>query len=76
MPIYEFHCKDCANDFSALRQLSQSSNVTCPACGTSKVSRLLSVTAKSQADSNFNQQCGTAFDGPCDRPGGCCRSAG
>jgi putative FmdB family regulatory protein len=75
MPIYEFHCKDCASDFSSLRQLSQAESVACPNCGATRVSRLLSVTARSQPESDFGQSCETMSPGPCMRPGGCgCRN--
>jgi len=74
MPIYEYHCKECASDFSSLRQFSQAESVSCPKCGTGRVSRLLSVTARSQADSGFEMQCGDTSAGPCMRPGGCCRN--
>lgn len=46
MPIYEFHCKECRREFKTLRSVSQLADVTCPECGTARVARLLSVTAK------------------------------
>lgn len=52
MPLYEFRCKECRHDFKTLRRSDQINNVTCPTCGTPKVSRLLSVTATSRAESD------------------------
>ncbi len=48
MPIYEFHCKECRKEFKTLRRAEQVDSVTCPTCGTGRVARLLSVTARSQ----------------------------
>lgn len=45
MPIFEFHCKQCRTDFKTLRRTEKLAEVTCPECGTDRVSRLLSVTA-------------------------------
>ncbi len=49
MPIYEFHCKECRQEFKTLRRNDQLDKVTCPTCGTPKVARLLSVTARTSA---------------------------
>ena len=50
MPIYEFMCKDCRNEFKTLKRSNQLDNVACPTCGTARVSRLLSVTARTGSD--------------------------
>lgn len=72
MPIYEFLCKDCRHEFKTLKRVEQLPQVTCPTCGTAKVSRLLSVTARTASESNGSlpeaQDCG--------RPGGCCMGMG
>jgi putative FmdB family regulatory protein len=74
MPIYEFHCKACSSDFSSLRRSGQTDEVHCPNCGGAKVARLLSVTAKSAADSQY-EACGQMAGSACMRPGGCgCRN--
>lgn len=52
MPIFEFHCKECRNDFKTLRRLERLSEVSCPSCGTEKVIRMLSVTAQSNSGSD------------------------
>jgi putative FmdB family regulatory protein len=46
MPIYEFHCKECRQEFRTLRAHQELDSVVCPTCGTGKVARLLSVTAQ------------------------------
>lgn len=43
MPIYEYVCQDCKNEFEALVRGAESP--TCASCGSEKLSRLLSVPA-------------------------------
>lgn len=44
MPIYEFQCKICGNDFEKLIFSSKDKIIACPDCGAKKVKRLLSTT--------------------------------
>ena len=44
MPIYEYHCETCGNDFEKLIFNSRDKYVDCPDCGEKKVKRLLSST--------------------------------
>ncbi len=72
MPIYEFHCKECRSEFKTLRSAEKLPDTICPNCGTDRVARLLSVTARSQPS---NETCAMPPAGGCARPGGCgCRS--
>lgn len=48
MPIYEYHCKPCDKDFEEL-VLSKDETISCPECGGSEVSRLMSVCAHKTA---------------------------
>jgi putative FmdB family regulatory protein len=57
MPIFEFHCKECTNDFRTLRRADKVDEVTCPDCGTDRVVRLISVTARSAGGAD-PQGCG------------------
>lgn len=50
MPIYEFHCKECGKDFKTLRKSNQIEGTTCTFCHSSRVARLLSMTARSGSD--------------------------
>ena len=43
MPIYEYVCQDCKNEFEALVRGAESP--TCASCGSEKLNRLLSVPA-------------------------------
>ncbi|MGC8872467.1 MAG: FmdB family zinc ribbon protein [bacterium] len=44
MPIYEFKCLDCNEEFEVLlKSKEEISNVRCKACGSSKIERLMSV---------------------------------
>lgn len=76
MPIYEFVCKECHHEFRTLTRsngFNGDALAKCPTCGTGKVARLLSVTARtSGADgmARFEEA------GGCDRPGGCCMNPG
>lgn len=63
MPIYEFLCKECRREFKTLRPADRIADVTCPACGTPKVARLLSVTAPVHAVPASNGACRTVPSG-------------
>ena len=46
MPIYEFHCDACDKDFDQMIAMSaRDQKVACPACGSKKTGRKLSVVA-------------------------------
>ncbi|NOZ20187.1 MAG: zinc ribbon domain-containing protein [Planctomycetes bacterium] len=46
MPIYEFECKKCGRAFEEFfRSVSEKRKPTCPACGSKRTGRLLSVFA-------------------------------
>ncbi|HLJ54305.1 MAG TPA: zinc ribbon domain-containing protein [Chthonomonadaceae bacterium] len=69
MPIFEFHCKSCRTEFKTLRSADRLAEVKCPDCGTDRVARLLSVTARSSS--------ATEEMAPCSMPSGmCCRVDG
>jgi putative FmdB family regulatory protein len=44
MPIYEYQCEKCNNDFEKLIFNRKDESVDCPDCGNKKVKRLLSTT--------------------------------
>jgi putative FmdB family regulatory protein len=46
MPIYEYRCEDCEKPFEKLVRAFRE-EVTCPACGSGEVERLLSTFAMS-----------------------------
>jgi len=50
MPIYEFACKKCEHCFEEL-VLSRSEKVACPACGSERVERAMSVFSHSSGGS-------------------------
>ena len=46
MPLYEFQCVDCHDDFEELvRSSAAVAEVTCPQCGSDRVQRKMSVFA-------------------------------
>ena len=42
MPIYEYVCQDCGNEFERIQTWSDTSTPTCSACASSNVVRLMS----------------------------------
>jgi putative FmdB family regulatory protein len=65
MPIYEFHCKGCEEDFEKLVPAG-STAPECPKCGGREVNRLLSVFASRSSGG------GMMRSGPSGSRGGCC----
>lgn len=47
MPIYEFHCEKCARDSEVLVRSSHWEGTPCPHCGSTKLTKKLSVFASS-----------------------------
>lgn len=46
MPLYEFHCNDCQDEFEELvRSSSAIAEVKCPECGSQRVRRKVSIFA-------------------------------
>ena len=44
MPIYEYHCNDCGDDFEKfLRSMFSKETITCPQCGSEHVAKALSL---------------------------------
>ena len=64
MPIYEFFCKDCRHEFKKLTKVDLADSISCPTCGRERVSRLLSVTARSASGGDFaGGACGLPMGG-------------
>ncbi|MCX5840421.1 MAG: zinc ribbon domain-containing protein [Deltaproteobacteria bacterium] len=63
MPIYEFRCKKCKNEFEVLfRSNDEKQPVVCPACKSKKTERLMSAFAggKSGCSSCATTSCSTS----------------
>ncbi len=44
MPIYEYHCTDCGDDFERfIRSMFSKETIICPECGSDHVSKAFSV---------------------------------
>ncbi|HNR71238.1 MAG TPA: zinc ribbon domain-containing protein [Verrucomicrobiota bacterium] len=71
MPIYEFHCDKCGRDSEILVRSSRWKGTPCPHCGSTKLSKRLSVFAASVAStpSCATPACDVSTSGAC---GGCC----
>ncbi|HMP75920.1 MAG TPA: zinc ribbon domain-containing protein [Kiritimatiellia bacterium] len=74
MPLFEFHCNACGKDSEVLVRTSDWKGTPCPACGSTRLVKKLSVFAASTASSS-----GAAAPAmPCGMPpgaGGCCGGA-
>jgi putative FmdB family regulatory protein len=63
MPIYEFVCKECSNNFEDLvLNLSQIDHVICPICGSGQVKKKMSTFASKPAEggSSFSFNAGSS----------------
>jgi putative FmdB family regulatory protein len=69
MPIYEFHCEKCEQDSELLVRSSKWQGAKCPHCGSTKLSKKLSVFASSIAPSSSAAPACGMDPGSC---GGCC----
>ncbi len=67
MPIFEYRCDDCEREFEAL--VRPSSEPTCPQCGGTHLSKLLSVFATAQSSSP-QPALAAGPCGACGHPGG------
>jgi putative FmdB family regulatory protein len=45
MPIYEFHCQECGKESEILVRSSRAKGAACPACGSKKLKKKLSLFA-------------------------------
>lgn len=45
MPIYEYRCLQCDNEFESLVTVAEAHNTSCPSCGAANPRRLMSVIA-------------------------------
>ncbi len=58
MPIYEFKCKDCDNEFEMICSANDDTgDIACPRCGERKVEKIISL---------FSSSCGSS--GSCSAP--------
>ncbi|MFH1748579.1 MAG: FmdB family zinc ribbon protein [Planctomycetota bacterium] len=71
VPIYEYNCKTCGEQFEQLiRSQSEERGVCCPACGEQQVERKLSVIATPRAAAKPPPSTGPC--GQCCQPDGGC----
>jgi putative FmdB family regulatory protein len=66
MPLYEYHCRDCKQDFELLVRGSES--VSCPACSSPKLEKLLSVPAAPAGSNSELPVCRPQNFGGCGAP--------
>jgi putative FmdB family regulatory protein len=62
MPIYEFKCEDCDNEFEDLVFSSSPNDVCCPKCEGVNVKRLMSVSSF-KSSGNFSSSAGPSCSG-------------
>lgn len=68
MPIYEYACRGCEEDFEELVSASSADAVCCPACGSARVERQLSSFQRVRTGA----AAAPALAGAPARSGGCC----
>jgi putative FmdB family regulatory protein len=56
MPIYEFHCEQCAQDSEILVRSADWKGAKCPHCGSSKISKKFSTFASASAGEKTSGQ--------------------
>lgn len=69
MPIYEFICKKCGNQFEALVSIGEEKNVSCKSCGNKNVQKLFSsfgIGGGSSRLSSSSEACTTCSTNSCD----------
>lgn len=49
MPIYEYKCKACGNDFEKLVSFSSKDKITCPKCASDLVAKKISMVASGKS---------------------------
>ncbi|MGA2802368.1 MAG: zinc ribbon domain-containing protein [Verrucomicrobiota bacterium] len=67
MPIYEFHCRKCERDSEILVRSSHWKGTACPHCGSTRLTKKLSVFASANAGNGDAPSCGSRNGGR-----GCC----
>lgn len=66
MPIYEYRCSECGQEFEKwLRSMSTQDNVCCPSCGSQRVNKAVSIFGRGGASLG-----GTVSDSSCAPTGG------
>jgi putative FmdB family regulatory protein len=58
MPIYEFHCEQCARDSEILVRSTDWKNAGCPHCGSKKLSKKFSTFAAAGAGESSSSKSG------------------
>ncbi|MDH4229135.1 MAG: zinc ribbon domain-containing protein [Nitrospirota bacterium] len=77
MPLYEYRCEPCGDEFTLLQPMSvRPGDTTCPACGGREVARRMSVFAPSVPSGPASAQGGCGPMGGCGIPQSGCGSGG
>ncbi|HKW30104.1 MAG TPA: zinc ribbon domain-containing protein [Verrucomicrobiae bacterium] len=71
MPIYEFHCEKCERDSEILVRSSDWKGTACPHCGSTKLTKKLSVFASAGGDGHPTPSSGGGNGGGHGCGGGC-----
>lgn len=62
MPLYEYHCRDCDQDFEAVVTGRTATEVRCPKCEGTKIDRLIGLPARGRVADPAPTNC--RGDGP------------
>ena len=69
MPIFEYRCQACETSFEKL--LRSSDKVDCPACGSRRVEKLISIPARPASGTTAGMTCESMPQGGCCGGGMC-----
>ena len=64
MPIFEYKCSDCSEDFEKL-VFGSGTSVSCPKCGSSQVNKKFSVFAAKGLEKNVGSGCSSCSSSSC-----------
>jgi putative FmdB family regulatory protein len=60
MPIYEFRCGECGNEFETLVLGSREDAVGCPVCGSKDTKKILSAFSRTGLEKSLAASCGSS----------------
>jgi putative FmdB family regulatory protein len=63
MPIYEFRCSQCGNEFETLVFISREEAVSCTVCGSKETKKILSAFARTGLEKSLGASCGSSSPG-------------
>jgi putative FmdB family regulatory protein len=60
VPIYEYRCRECGEDYEMLVSLVSKELPPCPKCGSEKVNKQMSLFGSARSDGSGGSSCGSS----------------